>query len=205
VRQSRQLKLEAKAIVDTPEAARGSAGHFNDTYGRRRRGNYNILGKYGHRAAHSHHGKHVMSVRYSHTQTGMLLRIAALLPMPFMIGAAALADDTRVLAAGVPLIVVVCLAGLAFSSLTIEIDADALRWSFGFGVFRKRIALEDIASATPVRNPWWYGLGIHRTPRGWLYNVAGLDAVEICLRNGRTLRLGTDEPSELIKALAARR
>jgi hypothetical protein len=131
-----------------------------------------------------------MSVRYSHTQTGALLRVATLLPVPFVIGAAALAHNTRVLALGAPLTVIVSLTGFAFSSLTIEIDADALRWSFGLGVWKKRIALKDIASATPVRNRWWYGFGIHRTPRGWLYNVAGLDAVEICLRSGRTLRAG---------------
>ena len=142
-----------------------------------------------------------MSVRYSHTQTGALLRVAALLPVPFVVGAVALAHNTRVLAIGAPLIIIVSLTGFAFSSLTIEIDADALRWLFGLGVWKKRIALEDVASVTPVRNRWWYGFGIHRTPRGWLYNVAGLDAVEICLRNGRTLRLGTDEPGELIKAL----
>ena len=141
-----------------------------------------------------------MSVRYSHTQTGALLRVAALLPVPFVVGAAALAHNTRVLAIGAPLIAIVSLTGFAFSSLTIEVDADALRWSFGLGVWKKRISLEDVASVTPVRNRWWYGFGIHRTPRGWLYNVAGLDAVEICLRNGRTLRLGTDEPGELIKA-----
>ena len=144
-----------------------------------------------------------MGVRYSHTQTGALLRVAAFLP--FVIGAAALAHNTRVLAIGAPLIIIVSLVGFAFSSLTIQIDADVLHWSFGWGMWKKRIALEDIASATPVRNRWWYGFGIHRTPHGWLYNVAGLYAVEIRLRDGRTLRLGTDEPGELTKALAAGR
>ena len=143
-----------------------------------------------------------MSTRYSHTQTGSLLRLAALVPAPFIIGAAVLAHDTRVLAVVGPLVVILAIIGLIFSSLTIEIDADALRWWFGLGVWRKRIVLEDIASAAPVRNPWWYGFGIHRTPRGWLYNVSGLDAVEICLRGGRTLRLGTDEPGKLASALA---
>ena len=143
-----------------------------------------------------------MSVRYSHTQTGTLLRFATLLPAPFVLAAAALAHDARVLIVVAPLLVIGSLVGLAFSTLTIAIDDGALRWSFGAGVWKKRIPLEDIASATPVRNPWWYGFGIHRTPRGWLYNVAGLDGVEISLRNGRILRLGTDEPDELAGALA---
>jgi hypothetical protein len=145
-----------------------------------------------------------MSARYSHTQTGRLLRLAALLPVPFVIIAAIFALDTTVLAIAGPLIVIVAIAGVIFSSLTIEIDTGALNWWFGKGVWRKKIALEDIASAAVVRNPWWYGFGIHRTPRGWLYNVSGLDAVEISLRDGRILRLGTDEPGELVNALNVR-
>jgi len=144
------------------------------------------------------------STRYSHTQTGRFLRLATLLPVPFVITAAIFARDTRVLAIAGPLIVIVAIAGVIFSSLTIEIDTAALNWWFGMGVWKKQIALGDIASATAVRNPWWYGFGIHRTPRGWLYNVSGLDAVEISLSDGRILRLGTDEPSELINALNVR-
>ena len=49
--------------------------------------------------------------------------------------------------------------------------------------------------------PWWYGWGIHLTPRGWLYNVGGLDAVELALNNGRTLRIGSDEAAALARAL----
>jgi hypothetical protein len=142
-----------------------------------------------------------MSARYSHTQTGRLLRLAVLGPIPFVVGAAALAHDTKVLAVAVLLVVILAIVGLIFSSLTIEIDSEALSWWFGFGVWAKRIALEEIASAAAVKNPWWYGFGIHRTPRGWLYNVSGLDAVEVCLRDGRILRLGTDEPGKLASEL----
>jgi hypothetical protein len=48
-----------------------------------------------------------MSRRYSHTPTGTLLRLAALLPAPFVIGAAMLAHDTRVIAfAGLVIVIV---------------------------------------------------------------------------------------------------
>jgi hypothetical protein len=66
---------------------------------------------------------------------------------------------------------------------------------------RKSIEREAIMGVTPVRNPWWYGWGIHLTPRGWLYNVGGLDAVELALSNGRTLRIGSDEAAALARAL----
>jgi hypothetical protein len=44
-------------------------------------------------------------------------------------------------------------------------------------------------------------LGIHLTPYGWLYNVSGLDAVAIRLRNGRKFALGTDDPYRLTAAI----
>jgi hypothetical protein len=58
-----------------------------------------------------------------------------------------------------------------------------------------------ITDARPVRNPWYYGLGIHYTSDGWVFNVAGLDAVEIVLENGRKIRIGTDEPERLAAAI----
>ncbi|HYC17211.1 MAG TPA: hypothetical protein VEC94_08395 [Pseudolabrys sp.] len=145
-----------------------------------------------------------MNIRYSHTQTGRLLRLAALLPVPFFIVAVIFSRDIGLLAVAGPLIAIVAIAGVVFSSLTIEIDNAALNWWFGLGVWKRQIALGDVASAAVVRNPWWYGFGIHRTPRGWLYNVSGLDAVEICLHDGRIVRLGTNEPRKLVDALKDR-
>ncbi|MDY7014940.1 MAG: hypothetical protein SVX43_15355 [Cyanobacteriota bacterium] len=55
--------------------------------------------------------------------------------------------------------------------------------------------------AVAVKNPWYYGWGIRLTPRGWLFNVSGLDAVEISLNSGRHFRIGTDRPRELERAI----
>ena len=57
-----------------------------------------------------------------------------------------------------------------------------------------RVLLAGIAECEPIRVRWWYGWGIHLTPYGWLYNVSGLDAVAITLRNGRKFALGTNDP-----------
>ena len=38
-------------------------------------------------------------------------------------------------------------------------------------------------------------------PWGWMYNVSGLDAVEIELKGGGRFRIGTDEPDELVRAI----
>jgi hypothetical protein len=105
----------------------------------------------------------------------------------------------------VAIIVIVTL--ILFSSLTIQVDDGALGWWFGPGspgLIRKAVALSDVSEAAVVRNPWWYGWGIHLTPRGWLYNVAGSGAVEVTLRTGARFRLGTDEPDVLAQAILDR-
>ena len=72
---------------------------------------------------------------------------------------------------------------------------------FGIGLMRKKFALSDIESCSVVRNRWWYGWGIRKIHRGWLFNVSGLDAVELMMRNGRKHRIGTDDPDGLCRSI----
>ena len=58
-----------------------------------------------------------------------------------------------------------------------------------------------IAIVTQVRNRWWWGFGIRWTPHGWMWNISGLDAVELTYHNGKKFRIGTDEPEALLEAL----
>jgi hypothetical protein len=88
-----------------------------------------------------------------------------------------------------------------FYSLTVEIDGTKLIVKFGFGIINKKFILKDIESCHTVKNHWYYGWGIRLTPHGWLYNISGFDAVEIKMKNGRTYRIGTDEPKNLERAI----
>src|ERR1051325_2068000 len=63
--------------------------------------------------------------------------------------------------------------GVFFSRLTITIEDGSLRAAFGAALTVKSVPLFEIASCQPIRIRWWYGWGIHLTPHGWLYNVAG--------------------------------
>jgi hypothetical protein len=135
---------------------------------------------------------------YHHTQTGAALRWGLILPA---IGLFAVGFAARRAVPFVPLAALLAATGWAFSSLTVEVTPTRLIWFFGPGLLRKSIEREAIMGATPVRNPWWYGWGIHLTPRGWLYNVGGLDAVELALSNGSKLRIGSDEAAALARAL----
>jgi hypothetical protein len=92
-----------------------------------------------------------------------------------------------------------------FSSLHVEIDGESLHWYFGRGVPKFSIPLHEIRDARVVKNHWIYGLGIHFTPSGWLYNVSGSKAVEVTRLNGKRLRIGTDEPEALLAAIISAR
>jgi len=87
----------------------------------------------------------------------------------------------------------------SFSSLTVTVDENYLRIKFGYGIFKKKFPLNEIASAISVKNHWYYGWGIRLWfwPYMWIYNVSGFDAIEIVMKNGKIYRIGTDAPKEL--------
>ena len=89
-----------------------------------------------------------------------------------------------------------------FSSLTVVVDEEELRFFFGPGFWTPRIPLAAIQQAKVVRTSPLYGWGIRYPFDGWLYNVSGLQAVELTVKGEGTLRIGTDEPEALVAALA---
>lgn len=135
---------------------------------------------------------------YRHIQTGwaviwVMLAAAILLPLVAVSGAGRFP---------VALIGALLLPLALFSTLTVVLDDTHLSFRFTLGLIRKRIPLREIRHFAPVRNPWYYGWGIHLYPGGTLYNVSGSQAVEILLKAGRRLRVGTDEPERLCSAIA---
>jgi hypothetical protein len=93
------------------------------------------------------------------------------------------------------------LLGWTWGSLTVQIEGGELRARFGFGWPRKAVKLADIESVELTRTTFAEGWGVHRTRRGWLYNVSGFDAVLLRLAGGRSLMIGTDEPRRLRAAI----
>ncbi len=96
-------------------------------------------------------------------------------------------------------ILAVCL--LLFSVLTIKVGSDDVSLRFGIGLIRKKFPVSGIDSLEIVRNPWYYGWGIRKTPDGWLYNVSGLIAIELRMKNGEKFRIGTNDPVGLLNAI----
>jgi hypothetical protein len=138
-------------------------------------------------------------IRYRHRQVGTLV----LLIVGFSVAAlAAVLYFVEPNPVGTAVLIILALCMGLFWALTVEVTETDLILKFGFGLIRKRFPLEAIAAARAVRNKWYYGWGIRLLPHGWLYNVSGLDAVEIDMADGSRHRIGTDQPSELARAIS---
>lgn len=135
---------------------------------------------------------------YKHTQIGYLINTLLIVPLLILFFTVNTTEFSQIL----PIIFFASLIALVlFHSLTIEINKIRLIIKFGFGIINKKIILKDIKSCRIVKNPWYYGWGIRITPHGWLYNISGLSAVEIQIKNGKKYRIGTDEPKKLEHAI----
>jgi len=135
---------------------------------------------------------------YSHTQIGTLIlwAVAATLVLSIAISMTVGWQPVALLVAGLLAVLL-----FLFHSLTVRITSSLLVVRFGPGLIRKSFQLQSIRQAQAVRNHWYYGWGIRLTPHGWLFNVSGLDAVQIRLENGRQYRIGTNRPEELLAAI----
>jgi hypothetical protein len=103
----------------------------------------------------------------------------------------------------IPIVTVVVVMLIAsFATLTVEVDQENVQLYFGPGVIKKTIPISAIRFHKPVRNKWYYGFGIRYYPGGTLWNVSGLHAIELTLRDGKRFRIGTDEPQALSEALS---
>ena len=136
---------------------------------------------------------------YQHTQRGVSALVLCLIAAAFST-AVIWQSGAPWLTAAIVLIVLLVVA-VVFSSLTVEVNDNEIRWFFGPGFWSYRLALDEIESVAVVRNRWWYGVGIRVAPRFRLYNVSGLDAVELRLKSNQLRRIGTDDPQGLAAAL----
>ena len=125
-----------------------------------------------------------MNADYRHTQVGWVILGVAAAVVAFVW--AGLPPEVTV-AARVPLLLVAALVVLVFGTLTVEVDQEAIRLRFGIGLVRKRIPLRDVQGWREFRNPWYSGWGIHLGPGGVLWNVSGLDAVQLGARRREAL------------------
>jgi hypothetical protein len=141
-----------------------------------------------------------LRARYEHRQTGWIMLGLACMPTLCLAFILALTPPgNRSLPAPLltGLCVVTAIVLVGFSSLSIVVTADYVVARFGVGIVRKVVPLADIVDVQVDRVRWYEGWGIHWTRRGMLYNVAGFDAIRIGMRNGKAVRIGSDDAPRL--------
>ena len=139
---------------------------------------------------------------YRHTQIGWVLLAALAAGAGVVVFATGKTGWNSAASAVVTMLIVVA---LLFCTLTVMIHDGEIECRYGPGLISKHIPLAAVRGARPVRTAWYQGWGIRLTSDGWLFNVSGLDAVEVELIDGKRIRIGTDEPQVLVAAIRSRR
>ncbi len=137
---------------------------------------------------------------YKHTQIGYILIGIVLILTIYFSFIVMITKEKSILFSFLIVVIILFL----FSTLTVIVNDSGVQIKFGIGLIHKEFNRNQIIKCKIIRTKWYYGLGIRMTPTGWLYNISGLDAVEIEMNNGRLYKIGTDEPEKLKKEIEKR-
>jgi phosphotransferase system glucose/maltose/N-acetylglucosamine-specific IIC component len=142
-------------------------------------------------------------MEYRHAQWGFLA-IPTLLLFAVVIPITASDDEATVAITALLIVSTIALLGivLLFSRLEVTVSDGRIVTAFGFGRPHREIDLADVTAVRQVRNTWIQGTGIRKISGGWMYNVWGLDAVEVDLSSGNVFRIGTDDPENLLATIS---
>ena len=138
------------------------------------------------------------SMRYDHTQKAPFYLLLVVIASASLVAAwwipEPLSQFSVALGGGV-----MAILALSFRQLTVRDEGESLLICFGpLPIFKRRVNYTDIERVEQTRSTWLDGWGIHISPSGgWTWNLWGFDCVDLHLRGGRKLRLGTDDAGEL--------
>ena len=91
-----------------------------------------------------------------------------------------------------------------FYKMNISVEEGVIRIVYGIGLIRIKITPEKIYEVTVFKVPWYWGMGIRITPKGWLYSLNGFKAVLIkySIKGKEKITLiGINDPEQLKTAL----
>jgi len=137
---------------------------------------------------------------YKYTQFGTLSVILMvpvlilIIIMLFMVGQKDLIQSLVLIFLAVTFLI--CL--LIFYKMTIRINDTHVIFRMGIGLITKEYELSQIKGCKPVRNSLLEAIGIRKIQGGWLYNVTGVEAVEISFKNKKHIvRIGSNKSGEI--------
>ena len=98
---------------------------------------------------------------------------------------------------------VLALAFLLFGWMRVVVDDRRVKAVMGVGIVRKSVEITEIRKVDIVRTRVLWGWGVHWTPAGWRYNVAGRWAIRLELASERPVMIGTGDARGLHDAIEA--
>lgn len=139
-----------------------------------------------------------MSATYRHTQINFL---CGLILAVLLLAAIFVVVSTHYSVEAMVLYILAALVLSNYLTQTVEVRPDRIEVRMGPGLIRRSIGLERIynlcvAEITPEER-----LGVRVLTGEWMYRIGGMKAVEIILEDDTQLRIGSDEPVELARAI----
>ena len=137
-------------------------------------------------------------MRYDHTQTGPLYLLLLLLAVASFVATLFMKEAVIQVTVSISSVVFLLLA-FSFRDLTVSDQTTELLIAFGpLPIFKRRLQYSEIERVETARSTLMDGLGIHMSPSGgWVWNLWGYDWVDVWYRQGRKVRIGTDDPAGL--------
>lgn len=140
---------------------------------------------------------------YREQQTGVLMIVPAAIMALLITWLYAFQLGDRPISTGGYFLVLGILAltvALTYRMQTIVTDTH-VSIRFGVGIIKRTVPISSILDVTVVTNAWYYGWGLRIIPRGWLYNINGTKGIELQLKSGRVVRIGSADPESLKRAV----
>lgn len=92
-----------------------------------------------------------------------------------------------------------------FYGLSTKVTSSSVIISFGIGLIKKRIVMQQIESVEKIKSPWYFGHGMRFIPNGMLYNISGSEGIELKFKGTkRVVRIGSKDSSKLKDEIAKR-
>jgi len=143
-----------------------------------------------------------MKTIYKNTQYGILLNLIFLVIIAFTTYGYVYQTGSKPIPF-IPYIILVVLFIIIlinFYKLTITIDKEKITATFGIGLLKKSMFINEIESIENYKIPWYTGIGIRLTTKGWLWNVKNGNALFLKSKT-KTFLVGSSEVTELIKTI----
>jgi len=91
-----------------------------------------------------------------------------------------------------------------FYKMVVRIEDKMILIIYGIGFIKIKLKPERVIGVESFKAPWYWGIGIRMTPKGWLYSLSGFKSVMIKYKIKeikKTTLIGTPNPEQLKAAI----